>query len=50
MSAIDTFLMVVSLIVITGISALWPLAAWKEYKYEKARNESLRMDGSNDNL
>lgn len=50
MSTVDTFLFVVSLLVITGISALWPLAAWKEYKYEKARNDSFRMDSTDDTL
>jgi hypothetical protein len=50
MSTMDIFLLVVSLIVVTGISALWPWAAWQDYKYEKARNDSFRMDRTNDNL
>ena len=42
MNIIDIILLVVSLIFIAGVSALMPLMAWKEYKYEKKRNEDLR--------
>lgn len=41
MNIIDFILLVVSLIFIAGVSALMPLMAWKEYKYEKKRNEDL---------
>lgn len=46
MNTIDTILLVVSLIVVAGISALMPLMAWKEYKYEKKRNEDLRKNST----
>jgi hypothetical protein len=42
MSISDIVLLVVSLLIVIGISALMPWMAWKEYKYEKARNEKLR--------
>jgi hypothetical protein len=44
MSTIDTVLLVISMVIVVGISSLLPITAYKDYKYEKKRNQDLQKN------
>jgi hypothetical protein len=44
MSVVDVSLLVASMTIVVAISSLLPIAAYKDYKYEKKRNQSLEKN------
>jgi hypothetical protein len=42
MSTVDIILLIVSMTIVVGISSLLPIAAYKDYLYEKKRNQDLQ--------